>query len=187
MRVLLILFLLIGTASAGVFRYQDSKGNLIYTDQPRVGEKQAVELPPATVSTTPKVTPEAEVKEKKKKEEPTQSHVSYKEFVLASPTDKQTFHNQRSIVMTIALTPVLQEGDKINIVLDGKQYAEITNKDTPKEGAYQSTLNNIDRGSHQLQAVLVNSDGKQIKNTNTITIYVHYAHLGTAGSGDGSN
>ena len=179
-RILLLMLLIIGSASAGVYRYQDSKGDMVYTYQPRVGEKQTVDLPESTIATTSKVIPKPD--EKKTSSTPAEKVITYETFQLVTPSNQQTFHNQRTIPMTITLTPVLQKGDKINIVLDGQPYTSLEGKDKPEKGNYTIDLKNIDRGSHQLQALLINKEGKQLMSTKSVTIYIHYKHIGTLGN-----
>ncbi len=181
---------------ADVYVHVDANGNTYYSDTPTTQKAKPVALPPLSVTyssqskapaqttTEPKVEtqsisqPETEKQNGTPEESapaestPTLStSATYKTFAISSPTAEQTFQNQRDITVTLTTDPELQSGDKIQILIDNTKF-----------GAPQASTSfnfyNLDRGSHTFRAILYNANNEEIKQSNSVTIYIHYAHVG---------
>lgn len=165
--VLLISIFLCSVIFAEIYKTVDKYGNVSYSDIPSANAQQ-IELSPVTTVSPPTATnattSSAVVVVNKSVRKP------YTSFVMLSPKDQETIQNQPTITVQTQTDPSLQKGDKIGLLLDGKMQG------TPQEGT-QFTLVHIDRGAHQLRAVLVDNTGAVIKETPTITIFVHYASV----------
>jgi hypothetical protein len=101
---------------------------------------------------------------------------NYKTFTITDPISEMNYQNQRDLHVTLKLDPPLQEGDRVQLFLDSKP------QKSPTLDLTQLTLQNIERGQHQVYAVIVNSLGNIIKQTESVTFYVHYSAIPT-GSG----
>lgn len=180
--VSLALILITLICYADVYMHKDKEGNVIYSDTPP--DKGAVKLPYAdeeepgtpTPSSEEGMPPETQTEEPPAKTDfitvqPTKQ--PYTNFSIQSPADQATFQNQPIIPVDIKVEPDLQEDDSIQLYMDGKPLGP------PLRGTHFE-LNNIDRGTHQLYAELIDDKKNRLKQTNIITIYVHKAHLGTA-------
>lgn len=174
-KILAILLLLPLVCSAEIYKYQDEKGYIYYTDQPQPGAKK-VELRPTTVTRkdddtlnskdSSKKTTDKAAAEKDKKEDAVKE---YRIFSIADPVNQQTFQNTRLIPVTIKVEPELFEGDKVTVLLDGQEVMT--------QAATQFIINNPNRGTHTVTAKLINANGQVLKTSNSVTIYVHYSTL----------
>ena len=70
----------------------------------------------------------------------------------------------------------MQQQDSIQLYLDGMPYRDPWF--TPHTALYQ-----VNRGSHTVYGVLLDSKRKVIKQSNAVTIYIHYAAIGGSGGG----
>lgn len=174
LRLLLIILLgilpLLVYAENKIYRHQNPDGSVTYSDQPGPGSKEillwsdpVVDKPskgklvePAKPGKEPKLVPAKEY---------------YKKFTISDPADGLTFHNQRKIRITLSIDPELREGDTLQLVLDNKDYGSPTTDQ-------QIYLNQVERGSHTVQARIIDDKGNVIKVSKKITIYIHYASLG---------
>jgi hypothetical protein len=181
MKTMLFISLLIYSilCSAAVYMQTDKNGGVTYSDTPTQGA-QIIPLPdtntPSTITSAPtpspankKDAPEAPFQEQ------TISRIPYTKFVIDSPIDNQTITNQNTSPVVLMISPDLQKGDAIQLYVDGTAVgspAATTNIELPR----------IDRGTHQLYAVLLDESNHPLKQSQTITVNIHYAHLGTSGN-----
>ena len=157
---------------AEIYKAIDSQGNVIYSDRPIPGSRP-VDLPPSqTVTSSP---PQAQ--NGGQSQEQLQVQVNnpfvYKEISIANLTDQQTFWNTPEIPVTVNIVPGLQQNDRVQLVLDGTVYGQPS--DAP-----QFTLAQLPRGTHTLQAQVINPAGQVIAQSPTITIFIHQSALGGA-------
>jgi hypothetical protein len=175
MKYLLSLMLLFSfSVSAGeIYMQTNPHGNVVYTDNPSGNaQKIIVNTPkslPAPVTTTKPAT--AIVDQTTPNTNPPK--VAYSAFEIASPGNNENFQNQHTISVKINIAPALQTGDKIQVFMDGAAW------DQPLETTYFK-LTQLDRGTHQIFAVLTDSAQQVLKKTNAITVFVHYANNGNA-------
>jgi hypothetical protein len=176
MKYLLFLGLVITSliCSAAIYMQIDENGNTSYSDTPTANSKQ-VHIPSSVIkSTTPKniFTDNNAVKENndKKTAVVAETHLPYKKFIISSPADQYTFQNQRDIAVEISIEPELQAGDKIILYLDGNSYG-------PAVATTRFSLLQLERGTHQISAALLDAKQTVLNNTGPITIYIHYAHI----------
>lgn len=168
MRYFLMLILLFTSlvCLAAIYLQKDTEGNFIYSDTPLAPNAQPINSTqrsstlPVLEPATPPVTP----LQKNTKNKP------YTTFLIISPTNQETIQNQPTITISIHIEPKLQPGDKIQLYIDGKMWGN-------PEASTQITLDHIDRGMHQLYATLLNQNGASIKQSNSVTLYVHYASV----------
>lgn len=152
---------------AAIYLQKDKDGNTIYSDTPLTNNLKQVNIPatdrvPAQQlppqQNTPPTLPEKI------------TNKPYTTFLITSPRDQETIQNQPVISVSVKLEPELQQGDKIQLYLDGKAFGEATE-------STQFTLDHIDRGIHQIYTAIVDSSQKIVKKSAGITIFVHYASV----------
>jgi hypothetical protein len=169
MRYFILLFLLIAISlgyAASVYTTTDSNGNIIYSDTPLENAKRIPDAT-STISTQTSTTKPQEKSAKPETPNETPS-VPYSAFAITSPTDQQTFQNQRQIPIVLKIDPPLQKGDRIQLYVDGAAYG----------AALESTqlqVEQLNRGSHTLSASLIDSKRNLLKETPSITIFIQYA------------
>jgi hypothetical protein len=160
--------LLLITASfsvhAGIYKWVDENGEVIYSDKPRT-ENMKEHTPPA-LQITPAIKP------KPKTEETVEAPVavtSYTKFDITSPVNDETIRDAAgSFGVKLALEPALDvtAGHYINLQIDGKTRVSKTTKQ-------DINLKFIDRGSHSISAEIRDVTGKLLKASNSVTIHLH--------------
>ncbi len=175
--VLLILISLIGYAD--IYMQTDKNGNTTYSDVPTSDKAIKIEAPEVntTSSTTSATTPSnasagAQTLPSNQMIS-TEAKKPYTAFVISSPADQATIQNQPAISVNVSVTPSLQEGDVVQIYLDGSPWGKSLH-------ATQFTFTAPDRGTHQISAKLLDKNGQTLKDTPSNTIYVHHAALGAS-------
>ena len=155
MRALLCLLLLASLpAFAGVYTYLDGDGNRVFTDRPRRANAQRLELAPPnsatpTASAPPPSAPAA----------PAEPLPSYELLRITLPEPDATIRNNSGgLLVTLESTPALMEGHSYRLLLDGQVYG------APARNPV-FTLDNIDRGTHQLAADIVDGEGRSVERT----------------------
>jgi hypothetical protein len=174
MKYILLFFCFISFAQAAtIYKQIDEKGNITYSDTPLKNSKVIIVPDQSSTRSSPKSktvsTPTTSTPT-----QPNEQHLSYKTFDIISPTDQQTFQNQRQIPVQINIEPDLQPGDKIQLYLDGNPYAS-------PEARTTLELNELDRGSHTITAVIFDKNHSILKSSKTITVFIQYARLGGTG------
>lgn len=182
MKYLLMLLLLIPVFGiAAVYTQTDSNGNTIYSDTP-FENSQKIEIPQsASTVTTPVEKPQVQ---QPAASSPTTTSApetgsttqTYTEFLIKSPTDQQTFQNEREIPVEVSVKPDLQKDDTIQLFIDGQAYGN------PVTSTHIVTKQ-LDRGLHTVYVVLYNQSKSIIKKSGTIIFFVQFAHLGTGATG----
>jgi hypothetical protein len=180
MKYIFMFFLLVFSilAGAAVYMRSDQNGNITYSDTPTKGAT-IISLPDANTksSSTPTSSPEPTaakaIDEKSAEPEQASPNSPYNRLLIDTPLDKQTITNQQEISVTVVTTPELQKGDTIQIYLDGKPAQNPAATTT-------FTLKNIERGEHQIYALIRDQDGRVLNQSQTITVFIHYAHVGKA-------
>lgn len=154
--LLLILLCIHLNGYAAIYKGTDPSGRTIYSDQPLPNGKEVEvqSLPTYTPPPLPEtVTTPAETEE-----------INYQVQIL-EPMNDQTFTTDiQKVTVRVSLTPELQEGDSVILLLNNQPY-----------GSNDKTLNfyfeNLARGSYELQAQVVNAEGKVKAKSETITFY----------------
>ncbi|WP_419209174.1 DUF4124 domain-containing protein [Photobacterium leiognathi subsp. mandapamensis] len=168
-----VLMTLIWTAASSaqastIYSWTDENGVVHFTDQPQTPDATAYPLSVTEVSgnieqtadTIAAQTTDVAVVEKPAKTITTVS--------LVSPMHEQTIRNNEGIINIHAVTnSKLNNQTQAQLVLDG-----VVKGDPQTELTW--TLDNVDRGSHQLQIQLVKG-GKVIASSDSITVYLHRA------------
>lgn len=171
LKQLSIVFLSLATCAsyAQVYKWTDSQGVVHFSDKPHTGavsidniesQSYSASAPPPTEDTSTEV-----------KQEP-QKKVVYSKVAIVQPQDQVTIrNNQGYVVVTAEIVPNLQANHQVQVLLDGKP-----------QGAPQTSLmfqlNGIYRGSHNLAVQVINSEGKVIKTSPQIVIYMQRPRVG---------
>ena len=164
MRLILAVLALSVTASAAaaVYKWVQPDGSVIYSDRAPVENAAPTDLPALQeIKMPPPPPPSTDTTTNNNQPQQTQNE-EYTKLTIAEPADNSTFRNNAGKVnVKLELEPALQEGDMVAIILDGKDIGQ--GKSTTV------ALNNVNRGSHTLQAVVKNAQGSTMISTTPIT------------------
>lgn len=158
--LIFILFLLVAPAHAELYKHTDSQGVTTYSDTETEG---AVQITPPEGNT---IKMPKHVAKKRVSEESISG--SYSTFIIVSPKNDSTIRgNNRSVSLTLSLTPELDtaEGHTIWAYIDGKPAVS-------NSISLTVTINNINRGSHTIYAVVRDPMAKSLIQTNSIAIHL---------------
>lgn len=151
-----------------IYSWTDENGVVHFTDQPQTPDATAYPLSVTEVSGNIEQTADtiaAQTTDVAVVEEPVKTITTVS---LVSPMHEQTIRNNEGIINIHAVTnSKLNSQTQAQLVLDG-----VVKGDPQTELTW--TLDNVDRGSHQLQIQLVKG-GKVIASSDSITVYLHRA------------
>ncbi len=159
-------------ASAGVYKWVDESGNVNYSDRP-VEQAEDVHFPGllpsgAAADSVTEAAAESQA-EPPDEEQSGESSGSYSLFQVLEPEENQTFRSdQGEVSISLLLEPTLDAGHEIRLSLDGN----------PIEGRFTSTqliIRQVTRGTHSLQASIVDRDGATVSSSNSVSFHVRRA------------
>jgi Domain of unknown function (DUF4124) len=151
--------------SATVYRWVDENGITHYSDQPHENAEKVTVAAPQTYSA-----PHQQGPSNNRAPPPKQSGLTYT-CAITQPANDDTFSNANSIIATAQADPVPRQGDKVVLMFDG-----LTVQNFPAGGgAYQ--LDNLDRGTHTLQAQVQDSTGKVVCQSPTVSFTILQASI----------
>jgi hypothetical protein len=167
MRALIVLCLfallawLTSPVLAEVYKRVNPDGSVEFSDVPSSKKDQPVDLPPPSTFEAPQLSPPSPPRV-----DPNASNFAYTSLSIVSPANEATLRNNAgNIEVSAALTPALQPGHKLVLLLDGNRQGEASGN--------TFKLTNLDRGSHQLTVEVRDADGKTLIASPSVTIYLH--------------
>ncbi len=92
-------------------------------------------------------------------------------LTITSPAPKETVHDNAgnvNVVLSVEDGAVLPPGYRIRLLLDGEPAA-------PDNSRTRFQLSGVDRGSHELQALIVDDDGRVLTRSAPVTFYMWQA------------
>lgn len=150
------LMLLALPSLAQVYTYVDAEGNRVFTDKPKSGNAERVELAPSnsmpaiqTPSATQVVSPPPE---------PAQRYSLLR--ILVPQPDATIRDSAGNLIVSINSEPGLFAQHSYRLLLDGKPVGEVGSSPV-------FPLENIDRGTHQLAVEVIDQAGRIIERTPT--------------------
>ena len=161
-----------GALAAQVYKVVDENGNVTYTDQPPEDGSPPMELPEISVVETeyPSELPGATTSGSEG-EDPTASKTPrelrqlFSDFRIISPTPEESYWGTgNTVVVSWGTNSAYEPGMSVSVVVDG------TAQNADPESNLPVTL---DRGEHQVYAVLRDGRGRRIVTTDIVTFFVH--------------
>jgi hypothetical protein len=173
MRITLLIFALLFASTAAhadkVYKWVDAQGNVLYTDQPRKGaqEIKIAKQPPSAAPTTL-----ASVQDDRSR---------YSAVTLVVPTNEDTIRdNEGNVKVAVNVVPALRAdlGDRIRLSLDGGALESDV-------GSSEVLLSGLDQGTHILQAVVTDKNGRVLASSDPVEFYLkHWSLLNPIGPGN---
>ena len=166
----LILALLIALPlyAKDVYKWTNEEGVVIYSDTYQPGAERIhvsgskSSDTPNTATTTADQTPAS-----------TEAAGGYEKFEILTPGNEETVRSNEGVVpVGLSLTPALAPGHGIQVLVDG----------VPLENELkttQFTLTNLNRGTHTLEAKIVDADGAVLMSAFRINFHLRKASINT--------
>lgn len=152
--------------AATVYTYKDADGNTVFTDQARPGARR-IEVTP-TNSVTPVAKP---VRRAAPSAPPAAVQQRYQMLRILTPLpDAGVQQEDGAMIVTLASDPGLYEGNYYRVLLDDNPAGD------PSPSPVFS-LQNIDRGAHQLSAEIIDDRGHVIERTPNQPFYLQRISL----------
>lgn len=140
-----------------IYKSVDEDGNVIYSDQPPSPDAKPIVLRESNIIETVKAQPDP-ISSGETASQPL-------EIGILSPQNEETFWGTgNDLPVLLEVKPQLRPGMQINLYLDDEKVATV--------GTVQTTLQQIDRGTHSFRAELVSSGGEIIASTESRTFFM---------------
>ncbi|MFA5631623.1 MAG: DUF4124 domain-containing protein [Porticoccaceae bacterium] len=164
-RTIAIALLLAMPCGAGeIYKIVDPRtGKVTYTDTPPTagqGDAISLDLPPVnTQQHTP--APQPPSASEREAEE-----IVYRNVEIVQPADDSTIPpGQLNVVVQVSTTPTLQAGHRVRFLLNEQAVG------APISGT-SLVIDELNRGSHQLRAQILDRDGHLLRESAAVTIHV---------------
>jgi len=165
-RVLALALLAFATGvSAQVYRWVAPDGTVQYSDQPQPGSTPVEVAPVQTIPAPPpprRTTPPAK---------PRSTQPVYARFDVLSPAEQESVRaNDGNVTISLGLEPPLMPGNRVVLLLDGQPVG-------PPGTSLTVPLTNLDRGTHRLEASVLDGAGNALISAGPVTFHVLRVHL----------
>lgn len=153
------------SSHASTYKSTDDQGNVSYSDTPsgNVGETKLPSSPTINLFPAPKRS--STVFEKTALTDKVANH-AYTTLEITQPQDNSSLRNNAgNVPITLQIEPTLLDGDTVSIKIDGVE--------VKKSRKSSLSLNNINRGSHSLEASIISPHGKVLKRSKILTFQLH--------------
>lgn len=169
MRAMLLVFcaLTAFAAQAQIYKKVLPDGSVVFTDEPSL-DAEPIQVQPLPTYKAPPSEPKAQDAPAASPEPVTNQPVVYKRFAIETPAHDATIRdNSGNVTVTLALEPALatDQGHTLSLLLDGNLVAQ-------GGTATSVNLQAVDRGSHTLEALLVDLQGKTLRRTAPVLFHL---------------
>jgi hypothetical protein len=164
----LLFFISAGVAATELWRWVDERGIVHYSDRPHPGAER-IELGQTQTYTAPELPPAAP-REPERPREP--APPSYSRLSIVSPEPGEMLWNiGAELDVRLALQPPLAEGHQLHLYLDGERVVGVP------RGPTEFTIGEVFRGERTLRAAVVDSRGRELVSSRTVTFYVQQTSI----------
>ncbi|HEC53626.1 MAG TPA: DUF4124 domain-containing protein [Pseudomonas sabulinigri] len=178
--VLLLGGISVGAAASEVYTWTDAQGNRIYSDQPNPNSTK-VEVGPTNSIEPPKPIPAfSESSSSNNSSSDPGSSAGYRSLMITSPANDTALRaNDGNVTLTVTIDPPLRQGSLLRAQVDGN----LNEQAIPGSGQPQATLTlpNLDRGTHEVSAVIMDTKGKVLLSSEPVTLHVQRTSLNQPG------
>lgn len=157
------------TGAQTIYRSVDSAGNPVFSDTPTEGaeeihlkEIQTISLPPVPLSSAPR-------------QQAAPGATAYTSVAITSPqNDAAIRDNAGNLNISVEIKPQLFPSHTLSLYLDGQ---EVKSSQTTT-----FNLENLDRGTHQLRAVIKNQAGEILSSSPSVSFHMLRASVVRSGN-----
>lgn len=155
-------------AGAQVYRSVGPDGTVQFSDQ-AAPDATPVDVQPA--QTVPMGGPVHRPVASPSPATPQPARPTYGRFEILSPSpDEGVRANDGNVTISLALDPPLLPGHRVVVLLDGRPVGS-------PDASLQVALTNLDRGTHRVEASVVNAGGQTLASAGPLTFHVLRVHL----------
>lgn len=166
---LLFLMLTVMQVQAKVYHWVDGNGINHFSDTSPSTEIQALEVENKNVIlTTYKQSPSTHQSIEKNKAIPIKQ--TYDAKIVSPKEDMAIRSNNGTLVINVTIKPEKKSNQLLQLLLDGLVFGKSQTSTTIR-------ALNVDRGTHQLQVQLLDSEGKVLTKTQIVTVHVQRAAI----------
>jgi len=168
---ILILLVASSAALAQAYRWVDEDGVVHYSDRPMPGG-EAVELPKSN-TTTVRVPSRVNRRGPGDEDSSSTPDFEYQSLSISAPASEEVLWNIGAVLdVSLSVNPKMRPGHRLRVYFDGVPQ-EVT--------SLRFRLNEVYRGEHNLQAEIVDSDGKLMIRSETVRFYVQQSSIASPG------
>lgn len=159
MRVFLFCLLLLGLpVAAEVYTYVDEEGNRVFTDRPKPGNAERIELAPSNAMTPTALPPPPPA-------QPPQAPLYQLLRILVPEPDATISDGAGDLIVSATSDPALLPGHSYRLLLDGQAVG------APGRSPV-FPLSNLDRGTHQLAVEILDTGGRTLERTPSQPVHI---------------
>ena len=160
---IILLPFLLSSAQAALYKTIDKNGSITYSDSPAKNAKE-LDLPPIPlIHITP--SPELDLSKKTSPKNGESMEVEYANLMITFPRDGETTSsNSGDVSVALSITPVLSNADTVILKVNGKEMR--------RGHSELLILPHLNRGSHTLQAFILNAADKTLISSKPITFHL---------------
>ena len=174
---LIVLFLTLGlfavSANAELFKWKDAEGNTIFSDQPPPGidkadsEVKKESLPHINTVPAPDISKSRTASTPKSQDK----QQSYKNLTIVPTHDSEVRENSGKVQINVRVEPEIfaERGHQLVIYMDGEEVS--------RGESSSILLDNVDRGTHNIKASIINRQGFVLRETRITTFTLHRFHI----------
>jgi len=152
-------------AETRAYRWVDDQGVVHFSDRPHPGAEE-IRLDSPRVFATSDASPRLRTVEVREPGSP------YEVLEIVQPGQEETLWNiGGELTVTVRVQPALRRGDRIELYYDGNRLEDLP----PGQTVFR--LTEVWRGEHSLQAMIVDSDGQVVKQSEPVIFYVQQTSI----------
>ena len=160
-----------------IYKVVDKDGNVTYTDQAPGDGSEPMDLPELSVVTTDYEVDQTATSQtdpdplltEEDDNSPKALRKLYRDFRISRPVAEETFWGtENTVVVAWECSAALQDGMTVRFTVDGAAQTAST------ENMLGITL---DRGTHTVNAAILDARGRPVATTETVTFYVHQQNV----------
>ncbi len=165
--IALLALLAASAAPAQVYRWVDADGVVHYSDTPQPGAEE-MQLPESPAA-APGSAFEPLQRPRRTSGDEAPQPFAYEALRVVAPAAEETLWNiEGRLTVRLDLQPSLRSGDQVRVYFDGRAI--------PTNGL-QLELDEVWRGTHNLQAEVVDAQGQLLIRSEPIRFYVHQTSI----------
>ncbi|MCU7929733.1 MAG: DUF4124 domain-containing protein [Candidatus Thiodiazotropha sp. (ex Codakia rugifera)] len=161
--LLIILLLALPLFARDVYKYTSEDGEIVYSERYHPDAER--------ITVSDKQKPSSLSLDEQSEEEAAALAGDYARFEIVQPVGDETIRNaDGSVPVGLSISPALATGHVIHLFVDGtKLDSDITQT--------QLILQELNRGTHTLQAKIVNDQGESLKDSNSVIFHLRQAAI----------
>jgi Domain of unknown function (DUF4124) len=153
-----------GSSAAGnngattTYRWVDAQGVVHYSDTPQPGAQKLEIAPAQTFQPAPLPTTQSGREIGPRADEYT--------CLITQPQSQQSIYAPETVPVSVQLSPELRSGDRVQVTFDGTAVSPVD------DSGLDFQIDMPIRGQHEVTATVVDSNGKTVCTTPSVTFYV---------------